>query len=226
MPAAARPSRRNRGARPSAGRFQESARCSAAEIGRRQSGRGLEGAVERADRLESGVERDGQDRQRAASRVGERGARLVEPEGVDVGVEVAMAKALVDVAAQPVFRNTEPLPPGRRPSDPSIAVDTLVGHQALQAPRRASSAGSTGAVPASSSAPMALPLAPAAAGASRSGRNDSAGSRGTAPTAPCAACRWPRRQRSRAAPRCRASPPRPTAGRRRRGQAAASITSV
>src|SRR5581483_10635351 len=81
----------------------------AAEFGRGNSGFGLEGAVERAERLETGVERDGQDRHLGLARVRQRGDRLGEAVAVDEAGEVAMPEALVDQPPQPVFRDAQAL---------------------------------------------------------------------------------------------------------------------
>jgi hypothetical protein len=55
------------------------ARAGAPEFGRGQTGIGLEGAIERPDRLESGVHGDGQHRHIALAQVGQRRLGFVDP---------------------------------------------------------------------------------------------------------------------------------------------------
>src|SRR5262245_35703136 len=99
----------------------------ASELGGRAAGGGLERAVERADRLEAGVQCDAQHRALAQGRISQRAARIVEPEAVDVGVEVAVAEPPVDQAAQLVFRYGQA---SREARDAEVfaAVDPLVRH--------------------------------------------------------------------------------------------------
>src|SRR5690348_12740140 len=58
-------------------------------VGGGHAGMGLEGAVEGAERLKAGIERDGDDRHLGLGRIGERRHRLFEAVAVDEGVEVA-----------------------------------------------------------------------------------------------------------------------------------------
>ena len=60
------------------------------------AGIGLEGAIERADRLEAGVHGDGQHRDVALAQVGKCGLGLVDPVAIEKRIEVAVAEALVD----------------------------------------------------------------------------------------------------------------------------------
>jgi hypothetical protein len=76
----------------------------APKFGRRQPGIGLEGAIERPDRLESGVHGDGQHRDVALAQVGKCGLGLVDPVAIEKRIEVAVAEALVDDLSEPMFR--------------------------------------------------------------------------------------------------------------------------
>src|SRR6185369_6183223 len=79
----------------------------AAILARRDPCGRLEGAVERPERLEAGVHRDGDDGNLGLGGIGERGFRLLDPMVVEEGIEIAVAESLVDEASQPVLGNAE-----------------------------------------------------------------------------------------------------------------------
>ncbi len=107
------------------------AKVEPAVFGRRHPGLGLEGAVERPQRLEAGIQRDGGDRHFGLRRIGQRRLCLFNPVIVQEDVEVAVAELLVDQPADPVFRNAEP--GGERPDgDALMAVDAFIRHQPVE----------------------------------------------------------------------------------------------
>src|SRR4051794_9828117 len=74
----------------------------AAEFGRGQAGIGLEGAIERSDRLESGVQGYCEHRHVALASIRQRRLGFVEPVAVEKRIEVAIAETFVDGLPQPV----------------------------------------------------------------------------------------------------------------------------
>jgi hypothetical protein len=63
----------------------------------------LEGAIERADRSEAGVEGDRQDRNLGLAGIAQGGRGFRRTIAVDEGAEIAMAELAVDQTAQPIF---------------------------------------------------------------------------------------------------------------------------
>src|ERR1700735_343952 len=77
------------------------------ELAGGHAGLGLERAVEGAERLKTGIHRDGQDRNRLLRRVRKRRYRVAEPRAFQEVVEVAVSEAPVDEPAQAVFGDAE-----------------------------------------------------------------------------------------------------------------------
>src|SRR6201994_3105060 len=88
-------------------------------FGRRDAGLRLEGAIERPERLEPGVHRNGDDGYLDLRGIGERRLGLGDAVLVEEDVEVAIAEPLVDQSPQPVFGNREP---GRERADGDVIV--------------------------------------------------------------------------------------------------------
>src|SRR6185437_11468989 len=69
-----------------------------AVVGRRHAGMRLEGAVEGAERLEAGIEGDGDHRHAGLARIAQRRHRVGQPVGIDEGAEIAVAQPVIDEA--------------------------------------------------------------------------------------------------------------------------------
>src|ERR1700733_4613211 len=82
------------------------------------AGLGLERALEGAERLKTGIQCDGQDRDRLLRRVRERRHHIVEAIAVQEGIEVAVSETPVDQSAQAVFGDAQLCceAPDRKPS--------------------------------------------------------------------------------------------------------------
>src|SRR5258708_6049868 len=78
--------------------------CKAAEFGWGQICRGLEGAVERPDRLETCVHRNCQHRDFHLFGVDQRCLGFPDPEMIEKRIEIAVTEAFIDELPQPVFR--------------------------------------------------------------------------------------------------------------------------
>src|SRR5438477_10301315 len=85
-------------------RYPLRGRRPSAEFGRGKPRVGLECAVERRKRLESGIQRDRQHGHVDLAGIGECRLRLSDAIAIEEGVEVAVTQPVVDEASQPVFR--------------------------------------------------------------------------------------------------------------------------
>ena len=90
-----------------------------------------ESAVERGEAAQSGIHRDGQDRDVTLCRIGQRVGRLANAHAIEIGVEVAGPQPLVDGTAQPVFGHAKSC---RHCCDGQsiLSIEPLVPHVGLE----------------------------------------------------------------------------------------------